>query len=513
MELILHRLKDVGIDVEWDDEQISGCFRKLVNGITNDNTFLSSQEQSKYAAALVEKTLYDEWLQQIPNSMSEHLTRDWGEAPGEILATESGLLIPGLISGNVFVGLQPPRGREDQAEELCHRLEIACPHQYFAFYRWLSRVFQADAIIHLGTHGTLEWLPGKSCGLSECCFPQQLSDDIPNIYPYAVDVVGEGMQAKRRSGACLIGHMPPAVKQAELYGNLSALQELCDDFKKACQSDKSKIDARKQAIWKKIAAEHMEEEMEISQDFFFRETEEAMRKIHDRLTQLKETYIKDGFHIFGQIPDPDRQELLAETMMKAAWYKWNPARKRTAEDRPQNAYNSLENQNTATDFSQETERGLCEKLKGIEKELDGLEAAIAGRFVSPGPGGCLSRRGGALLPTGRNFYSIDPVTIPDPSAWETGKRMADQLLARYKKDEGKFPETLAIVVYSGDVMRTGGDDIAEILYLYGIRPVWRKGGLHRRRSGGHTASGIGKTPDRRGASRQRTVSGYLSQFD
>ena len=474
LEQILHQLKNAGIYLEWNDEEIKDCFHRLVRGLTNDNQFLSPEEQRRYAADLVGKPAYEEWLRQIPHSMSEHMRKDWGSLPGEILSTSSELLIPGLLGGNVFVGLQPPRGREDQAEMLCHSLEIACPHQYFGYYRWISRVFQADAILHLGTHGTLEWLPGKSCGLSARCFPQQLLDGIPNIYPYAVDVVGEGMQAKRRSGACLIGHMSPAVKQAGLYGSLSELQELCDNYRKSWEGDENKIESRKQAIWEKIAAENLEEEMKISREFFFQDTEAALRRVHDRLMGLKETYIKDGFHIFGQIPDPDRQDLLVETMMEADWDAAALSEKSAADNQIENALNERRLYEREADIPKEARENLRESLKGIEKELEGLEAAIAGRFVPPGPGGCLSRRGSELLPTGRNFYSLDPLTIPDRSAWETGKRLASQLLEQYRADEGKFPETLAIVVYSGDVIRTGGDDIAEILYLYGIRPIWRE---------------------------------------
>lgn len=470
LEGILARLLEQGVKTEWEPQELNEIFGRVTRGLTNDNRLLSEAEQEKRSAAIVSEEQYREWFCELPETVREQLTADWGEPPGPVLTSGSGFLIPGLRSGNLFVGIQPPRGLEEQAEELCHSQQIACPHQYLAFYRWLTRSFRAHAVIHLGTHGTAEWLPGKSCGLSERCYPLQALDCVPNIYPYVLDVVGEGMQARRRSAACIISHLPPSVKKAGLYGSLLELEELCDEYRKARESDPAKTGLRKEQLWKRIVSEGMEAELGLDRSCFFGETEAALDRLHNRLIRLRDTQIKDGFHIFGEPPGPVQRRQLTAAILEAKAGEESKLLEEQAELR------------------RAAEERLEDTLLQADCELDSLLAALSGEFVAPGPGGCLSRRGEELLPTGRNFHTLDPASVPDRAAWETGKRLADQLLNKYKEDEGRFPETLAIVVYSGDVMRTGGDDIAEIMYLYGIRPVWQ--------GGSHTVIGLEVIPSR-----------------
>lgn len=407
---IVARLRREGIRTGWSEAEEKGLFRKAVTGLTNDNAMMSEDELCSRSAGTVNRERYDQWFAELPETLQNSMRRDWGDPPGQIMTARGQLLIPGIVRENVLIAVQPARSLPDRAEELCHSQEITCPHQYLAFYRWITEVFGAHAIIHLGTHGTLEWLPGKNCGLSEQCLPRQVQNGAVNIYPYSLDVVGEGMQARRRSAACIIDHLPPTSVEGELYEELRQLQETCDDCHQTLVKGGQISGELLENLWRQLTEEGIARELKIGWEVFEKDPKDGLARIHRWLDGIAHTKMKDGFHIFGE---------------------------------------------------------------GAPEETESLIRALNGCFIPPGPGGCLSRRGEELLPTGRNFFAVDPTVVPDRAAWAAGQRMAEQLLDRYRTDEGCLPETLAIVVYSGDVMRTGGEDIAEILYLYGIRPVWQ----------------------------------------
>jgi cobaltochelatase CobN len=361
------------------------------------------------------------------------------------MTADGAILLPGILNGNLFIGLQPPRAFEEKAEEAYHSTDLVCPWQYLAFYRWIENSFAADVIIHLGTHGTLEWLPGKEKGLSGECFPDLAIGALPHLYPYIIDVPGEGAQAKRRSAAVIIDHLIPSMRESGLYGDLLAIEEGITAYRHAKENDPGKVRSAAALIWKLAAAQHFDRDLCVGEAAFMREPEPCIEKLHSLLETIRCSKIKDGLHIFGMVPRGERYDNLVALLTELR--KDDPALAR-------------------------------QKLDATGDELRCFIRGMEGRFVPPGGSGAPSRGNINILPTGRNFYMIDPRAIPSRAAWETGGVLAQQLLERSTADTGSLPETVAIVVYAGETIKTFGDDIAEILRLYGVRPLWIDGTNH-----------------------------------
>lgn len=519
---MLVAMKENGIQTDFSFQSGEDIIKGIQSGLTNDNGYLSEQEMLRRCADTIDEERYGNWFEEFPQKNQEELERDWGDAPGTFFTAVDGgqrkILVPGLLSGNLFIGLQPPRAREEQAEKAYHSADVICPHQYLAFYRWVEKVFQANVIVHLGTHGTLEWLPGKSIGLSQECYPDLAIDTLPHLYPYIINVPGEGMQAKRRTCAAVIDHLIPSMKESGLYQELEGLDERIDARRHALLGDSGKLPVLEKEIWELACELHLQEILKIDEEQYRNHVAETLEIMQEWLDNVRHTMIKDGFHIFGRVPEGERLLNLIRLMVRIPngqipslseaikIWKDNSGTEKEQDssvmDRQMdmleiNILKSMEESGWQADQCLEVAektigstaadkmpllscmkyicREVVPAIKNTGQEMESFLKGLQGGFIPPGPSGCPSRGQAGILPTGRNFYSIDPTILPSHSAWETGRILSEQLLDNYKKEKGQMPENIAIVIYAGDTMKTYGDDIAEVLWLYGVRPVWLSG--------------------------------------
>ena len=334
--------------------------------------------------------------------------------------------------GKLIAAVQPDRGDASSRKGDYHNLNLPARHAYVAFYFWLTRKEKVDAIVQLGAHGTLEWLPGKAVALSETCAPEVLLGPTPVVYPFIVNNPGEAAQAKRRIGAVAIGHLTPPLIAAGSYGSALELERLFDEFAEAQALDPRRARAiaplilergRETGLLKECAADD-------------KPPEEALVALDAWLCDLKEMRVGDGLHVFGQ--SPDSADGFAGLELDAA------------------ARDTLSARVAAS--------GAAESL--------GLLRALGGRFVPPGPAGAPARGRLDVLPTGRNIYAIDPRSAPTRNAWEIGRRTAEEIVKRYAQDHGEWPKRIVLDLWGSATMRTGGDDLAQAFALIGCRPTW-----------------------------------------
>lgn len=377
--------------------------------------------------------------------------RGWGEAPGQVMVWNNELLLPGIQFGNVFIGPQPPRGWEINEELLHANLAFPPPHQYLAFYHFLRDQFSADAIIHLGRHSTYEFLPRRSVGLLEDDYSRIIAADIPGIYPYIVDGVGEGIQAKRRGLAVMVDHLTPPLKSTELYDELLQLRQLIESFEANHESDQT---ALKTTLVKKIRdkvdslelKEELEEFMSAElavMGIGFDQVDDDMliHEIGHYLTEMQERFMPLGLHIFAKDWQPNAVDMMLDSM-------------------------APETETQRQDWQS--------KLTASPKaEMESLLNALNGGLVEPGMGNDPIRTSESL-PTGRNFYALDSSLIPSPTAWELGAKMAED--AR-KNNPQSADKSEAIVLWASDVVRDEGVMIAFGLNMMGVKPVWNSRGL------------------------------------
>ncbi|MHB1127598.1 MAG: cobaltochelatase subunit CobN [Bacillota bacterium] len=388
---------------------------------------------------------YLQWFRELPQDLQEAVEQEWGPAPGRVMVYQGQLVIPGVMLGNVFVGPQPMRGWADDPQKITHSPTLPPTHQYLAFYFWLQHDFKADAVIHLGTHGTLEWLPGRSVGLGADDWPDAVLGDIPNIYPYIVNNPGEGTQAKRRGNAVIIDHLTPPMVKPELYGDLAALQELLSNYEaEKAKGNSERLNALQKEILEKVLANNLQEtlNLDVSRDSF----DLVFQEVDSYLAEMGAELMPYGLHTFGQPPGGELLEKMAGAMVD-----YDPAARSGSE----------------ADYR--------EKLALSTLEMENLLRALWGEYIAPG----LARdpvRIPDTLPTGANFYSFDPRMVPDKAAWETGKKAADQLLAQYLAEHGRYPERVGVVLWAIETMRTQGETVAMILRLVGAEPKWDKNG-------------------------------------
>ena len=490
---------------------------------TNDGRFLTDK-QKKTALGWVESKRVQEWAKQWPPKVRTHVKESWGEAPGEAFCYEEGLLVPGLRLGNVVVTVQPPRGFEGDPGKLYHSPDCAPTYHYLAFYRWLKEDFQADAVVHIGTHGSLEWLPGKGAGLSEACYPDLALADLPNVYPYLITVIGEGVQAKRRSAACLIGHLPPPMARAEAYEELEELEKMLEEYQHFLTFQPEQAEVAAGRIREKAAAASLEKEVPPEADF-----SAYVLKLHAYLSDIKNMSIRTGLHILGQAPQQEtllgyllaltrveqaEQPSLPKLLANIRGYEYEALLAASGVLTP----DGLQTQGRILDEVEEAARrfigilqagnfneaarrsavasigdcdallreqlaGLAEHicevlvpaLQATSQEMGHLLDALSGCYVEPGPAGSPTSGMTDVLPTGRNFYGVDPKLLPSPAAWELGCQLGDGVIARYIAEEGRYPENIGMIFWSGANMRSRGQCIAEFLYFLGVRPVWQKG--------------------------------------
>ena len=303
---ILHRMRDDGYTLgDHIPEDSRELVEILLNGLTNDTEWINEFEVRKRAVDVIPPEQYDEWYRKLSDKSRERLEHDWGTPPGDHYTVGKDIIAPGTVFGNVIVGFQPDRGRDIQ--KTYHDPHCIHPHQYYAYYKWLREDFGANAVIHVGTHGTLEWLPGKSVALSYDCCPDYVMDSLPDIYPYIIGNPGEGTQAKRRAAAVIIDHMIPTMTRAGSYDEILELEGTVQNYMTAqTQGQDQNAILILEKIREILLKMEMFNDLKLSPDCTDEELNAKMDYLYDYVVDIKENLIKDGLHIMGEIPEGQR---------------------------------------------------------------------------------------------------------------------------------------------------------------------------------------------------------------
>ncbi len=500
-----------------DDRPADGAalMARLLAGPTNSGRSRAGGEDLSLAD-------YQSFAATLPASLREALHLRWGEPERDPFFVDGRFVLPIHRFGHVAIAVQPARGYNIDPARSYHDPDLVPPHGYLAFYAWLRFHFRAQAIIHMGKHGNLEWLPGKALALSASCWPEAALGPIPHLYPFIVNDPGEGSQAKRRSAAVIIDHLTPPLTRAETYGPLRDLERLVDEYYEAAGLDPRRCKLLRDQILELAASSGLDKDCGIAAD---ESADSALGKLDGHLCDLKELQIRDGLHVFGRSPTGDqRTDLLValsrlprgsgvagaasliralaldlglaegfdplDCDMAAPWAGPRPdvlsgegswRSKGDTVERLEILARRLVAGETQLGNSWAATRAVLDFIVSdlsprIEAcgaaELSGLMAGLNGRFVAPGPSGAPTRGRPEVLPTGRNFYSVDTRLVPTPAAWHLGWKSASLLLDRYRQEHGNWPKSLALSAWGTANMRTGGDDIAQALALMGVTPSW-----------------------------------------
>jgi cobaltochelatase CobN len=507
-------------DIPGDGEAL---IARVLAGPTNDYHALASRNVTE-TLSFAE---YQMFLAQLPASVVAAVTERWGAPesdpfyqPGEVDCGR--FAIPAFRLGNIAVALQPARGYNIDPKETYHDPDLAPPHNYLAFHAWLRHQFGAHAVVHFGKHGNLEWLPGKALALSENCFSEVALGPLPNIYPFIVNDPGEGTQAKRRTSAVIIDHLTPPLTRAESYGPLKDLEQLVDEYYEAAGVDPRRLKVLRRDILDLCRVTGLDTDCGIIDED---DEDAALGKLDNYLCDLKEMQIRDGLHVFGITPEgrllndllvalvrvprgkgdggnaslhralADDLELNFDPLdceMATPWSGPQPdSLGRLSDDPWRTAGDTVERlellagalvggaEEVAPDWArtQAVLDDLGQRIRPAveacgEAEIAGTLTALAGNFVEPGTSGAPTRGRPDVLPTGRNFYSVDTRTVPTPAAWKLGWKSAALLVERHMQDHGAWPRSMALSAWGTSNMRTGGDDIAQALALMGVQPTW-----------------------------------------
>ncbi len=648
---ILQAMQAAGYNIGDLPDSGTALIHELIDRCAYDNIYLTS-EQLAHAVGRVSAAQYQVWFDALPIEMQQKMTAQWGAAPGEAYLHDGHLALAGIELGNSFVALQPPRGYGMDPDAIYHQPDLPPTHHYYALYRWLRDEWKADAIVHVGKHGTLEWLPGKGVGLSENCFPDALLADMPLFYPFIINDPGEGAQAKRRAHAVVVDHLTPPMTTADTYGALAQLTQLVDEYYQVEVLDPSKLPLLQQQIWDLVKETNLDADLQarlLHHDHHEHHDHGQGHRCHDHdehhvheeehhdhhhdddrhghehhdhhhcgehhhtdhhdlhdhkdedglpellskmagadvahliedldgyLCELGAAQIRDGLHILGLAPEneqlvdmlvsltrlpnqdipglpieiarlfglsmdsllehqgrrleqanaeleklagrplPTHADVLEtiEALCKRLFIelqahdysesaidlaisktfdtsvygshalRGNPVgdapASRTAErfslhshaERGNDESNIAADCNTIKRVLNFACRELAPNLARATDEIDNLLRGLSGGYVPAGPSGSPTRGMASILPTGRNFYSVDPRSVPSQSAWRVGQQLAHEVLSRYVRETGDYPESVAISIWGTSAMRTHGDDVAQILALLGVRPVWQ----------------------------------------
>lgn len=516
---LLGFMKEAGYQVDFIPEDTETFMKRLTAQATNDCSMLTEEQEA--ACQKVPKKLYCDLFDTFPEETRRQMEKDWGKAPGRVMTTESGdILVPGLMDGHIFLTVQAPRGYGFDASKIYHDPFIAPTHQYLAYYQWIRDVWGADAVLHVGTHGNLEWLPGKSAGMDRGSYPDLALGSLPNIYPYHMTITGEGIQAKRRGGACLVDHLPAPMEEAGTYEELAELEQAMDEY---AHFEKSEPETAKRLVPR---IRELAEKASLDGEVPYTEADLAgyLSRLHCYIEDLKNSECHVGLHILGEMPKgetliheilallrlpngdiPSICELLAEeegtsvdTLLGQAQTlfpngltggEWMARLQRKAEGLVRKLaelhFDKEKAKALGTEREQPLLRFVCEevypRLAETKKEMEHTLRGLSARYIVPGISGSPHAGGVSLLPAGVNFYGIDPRRLPTRTAWEVGKELGDQVISQYIESEGRYPESVGMVFWSGANMRSHGQCIAEFLYLMGIRPIWEPGSLYVKR--------------------------------
>ncbi len=454
---ILGRLRREGYDLGGDGAELSAdaIQRQITTRARNVGGYAPGELDAMLAQESVIRVRlpdYRRWLDQYAPELRAKVLADWGDPEATtLMASDGSLIIPAVQYGNVVLLPQPARGWGEDAEKLYHADDLAPHHQYIATYAWLragdGSGFGADAVIHLGTHGTLEWLDGKAIGLSAADAPDALIADLPNLYVYNVDVVGEGLVARRRGMATLVDHMVPPFAKSELLPELAALSESLNDYLNNLSKNAQLAGAYADQIREQATDLGMVKDLGVDLGTDDEFDHDALHAIEEYIVELRGQHIPYGLHAFGRTPDATMRESTVEAIV--------------AVDR------SLLPDDAAV-MTVDMDRRIVESGP---RELDSLIRALDGGHVPVGGGGEPIRNPDAY-PTGKNFYGIDPAKVPKPATWELGVDLADQLLAAHVEEHGRYPQKVSFVIWGDETMRHEGILESQIFHLLGTRPVW-----------------------------------------
>ncbi|WP_126663016.1 cobaltochelatase subunit CobN [Haloterrigena salifodinae] len=554
---------DLGDEMPEDGQSL---VEKLTAQLTLEDRWIAPEDVRDLSVDVVSPDTYEEWFSDADERFQENVVDEWGEVPDRPFA------IPGVEFGNVLVTVQPPRGFGMDPSKVYHDSDLQPPHDYYAFYGWLHNTFEADGVVHLGTHGSLEWLPGKTVGLNGASAPDQLIDDIPNVYPYIVNNPGEGTQAKRRSYAAIVDYLTPVMRNAGTYDELSELEELANQYREAGMEDaraddgdhlealmREKVEELDLAVELGVSGSIDEKadvrgpdeagstlaEGEVAGDEV--DVDELVERIHEYLTDVKTTQIRLGLHTMSEPPADERlveylvaltrlenpgapslRESVAgalgvdyETMLESPGEYDEDLGMTYAEAADVVHETSVDLIETLAehDFDipvSEREAGpddevnmnllvvdletigdgraksgahndlrkalayICEeaqpRVQGAEDEIPRTADALSGEYVPPGGSGAPTRGGVDLLPTARNFYTLDPRKVPAKAAWQVGSEVAEGVLERHHSEEGEYPEEIGVVAWGTPTVRTRGETIAQVLAMMGVEPEWTDAG-------------------------------------
>jgi cobaltochelatase CobN len=514
---LLAAMRDAGYDIGGDElpgvatSDGDALIHAIIAAGGQDENWLT-QEQLEGNPVRISAAAYRAWFDRLDPDLRRSVTGHWGEPPGELFTDRSQdpdgeIVLAALRAGNVVVMVQPPRGFGANPVAIYHDPDLPPSHHYLAAYHWLREEFGAHAVVHVGKHGNLEWLPGKNAGMSAACGADAAIGDIPLIYPFLINDPGEGTQAKRRAHATLIGHLVPPMARAETYGDIARLEQLMDEHAQILALDPPKLPAIRAQIWTLIQAARLDHDLGLDERPHDAEFDDFLLHVDGWLCQIKDAQIRDGLHVLGAAPAGQDRVNLVLAILRAR-QMWGGQAQALPGLREALGYDEGAGDRSAADAVEARARSLVEameeagwdpaavagvagdaplavsdvltfaatevvpRLAATTDEITRTLHALDGGFVPAGPSGSPLRGLVNVLPTGRNFYSVDPRAVPSRLAWETGQAMADSLLARYLADTGEYPESVGLSVWGTAAMRTSGDDIAEVLALLGVRPVW-----------------------------------------
>ncbi len=479
-----------------------------------DPDWLTAEQLSGQPVRIPAAT-YRRWLAELPGDLAEAVTAAWGEAPGDLFVDRSRdadgeIVAATLQAGNLVILVQPPRGFGENPIAIYHDPDLAPSHHYLAVYRWIEREFGAHAVVHVGKHGNLEWLPGKNLGMSASCGTDAAIGSLPLVYPFLVNDPGEGTQAKRRAHATIVDHLVPPMARAESYGDIARLEQLLDEYGNVNVMDPAKAPALRGEIWTLIQAAQLHQDLGLDERPDDDAFDEFVMHVDGWLCEIKDVQIRDGLHVLGQAPTGAELVNLVLAVLRAnqvfsGTVNGVPGLRQAlglTPDAPSERVDAVEAEARALveavaaagwsagavpgvvadrlgrpDAGVEAALGFAcrEVVPRLARTTDEIAAtlhALEGGYVAAGPSGSPLRGLVNVLPTGRNFYSVDPKAIPSKLAYQTGLAMAESLLARHLEETGRYPSSVGLSVWGTSAMRTSGDDIAEVLALLGVLPVW-----------------------------------------
>ena len=515
---LLNALSSSGHEIHGAPETSAELIELILSGPTNR----MGPPRATGSGNFLTHAEYLEAWRRLPDQVRKSVRDRWGNPEDDPAFRAGRFTIAAHIIGNAAVAIQPARGYNIDPVDTYHSPDLVPPHGYFAFYIWLRKRFGAHAVVHLGKHGNLEWLPGKAVALSGECMPEAVLGPMPNIYPFIVNDPGEGTQAKRRSQAVIIDHLTPPLTRAEAHGLHAELESLIDEYHEAAGVDPRRISSLRSRILEAMETSRLDVDAGIG------ETDDAdsrLRKLDAYLCELKEAQIRDGLHIFGEAPKGRLLRDLALALVrcprgdglggKASLIRamagdleldegfnpldcemsaeWNGARPGVLAGISRDAWR------TAGDTVERLELLAIDIADGSAEppgpgslavlgelrntiipaveacggaELTSIIDALGGKFVEPGPSGAPTRGRPDVLPTGRNFYSVDSRALPTRTAWDLGWKSAHAVVERHVQDRGEWPRRIAVTAWGTSNMRTGGDDVAQVLAFMGVRPTW-----------------------------------------